>query len=101
LQGRGEGTAKRLYTVAFEKEIVIELQTGNQRDQEKDRGARIEGIAGKAMHGSFRNGGEGDMVSAGRGPGPFSLLIVSDYKGCRWGNLNFKLELGSWNQGQI
>jgi hypothetical protein len=29
------------------------------------------------------------------------LLIVSDYKGCRWGNLNFKLELGSWNQGQI
>ena len=67
--GRGEGTAKRLYTVAFEKEIVIELQTGNQRDQEKDRGARTEGIAGKAMHGSFRNGGEGDMVSAGRGPG--------------------------------
>jgi hypothetical protein len=36
---------------------------------------------------------------AGRSPGQFSLLIASDYKGCRWGSLNFKMELGSWNQG--
>ena len=42
--GRGEGTAKGLYTIAFEKEIVIGLQTGNQRvTREGNRGTRREG----------------------------------------------------------
>ena len=38
--------------------------------EENFRGTRTEGVAVRATHGRFRNGGAGEMVAQGRSPWP-------------------------------